>query len=227
MPSNSYPLIAREGWPVLGLLLGLFLVLQYLEYHLAVTTLLLGIIFLAVFLHRDPFQQIPPLPLAVVSPVHGTVMSVLEIRDPFLDRPALCIRIKMRPWDIFSLRSPIEGKVMNQWSRSDTVDRLIKTSYAFWIQSDEGDHVVTSIHLNKPRWRYHFYMQSGQRLGQGQRCGFLYFGTEVEVMVPLEVKLEIETGQRVCSGATPLALLVHEEAVSAFDGPNRSSQASA
>ncbi|MCG8324949.1 MAG: hypothetical protein MI673_05485 [Thiotrichales bacterium] len=225
MPSNSYPLIAREGWPVLALLGGVFILLQYLQYSLLVTTLLLIIIFITLYLHRDPYQAIPAKPLAIVSPVNGTVVSVIDIIDPFLDRPAKSIQIEMKPWDIFSLRSPIEGKVMNQWSRSDTVDTLIKTSYSFWVQSDEADHVVTSIHLNKPKWRYHFYMQSGERLGQGQRCGFLHFGAVLDVIVPENIKLEISSGQYVTSGATVLAMLVHDHAASAYDGPNASTLA--
>lgn len=227
MPSNSYPLIAREGWPLLAISVALLFLTYYLQYSVVITTLVLGAIFILVFLHRDPYQKIPALPLAVVSPVHGTVMSVTDISDPFIDREAKSILIEMKPWDIFSLRSPMEGKVMNQWSRSDSVDKLIRTSYTFWVQSDEGDHVVTSIHLGKPKWRYRFYMQSGERLGQGQRCGFLFLGASIEVIVPADVKLEVETGQHVASGASILARLVHEQSVSAYDGPNKTVQASA
>ncbi len=225
MPSNDYPMIAREGWPLLITLVILFLVVQYLDYHLLLSTLLLLVIFAVVFLHRDPFRKVPSLPLAVVSPVHGEVVSVTDIVDPYIDRPARSIEIEMKPWDIFSLRSPIEGKVMNQWSRSDTVDALVKTSFTFWVQSDEGDHVVTSIHLRKPRWRYRFYMQSGERLGQGQRCGFIYFGATVNVIVPENVKLEVESGQRVKSGASALAMLVHESSATLTDTSGTSSQA--
>lgn len=226
-PSNSYPLIAREGWPTLAVLISLFLVLQYFQFNLLLSTLLLFIILVAIYLLRDPIQKIPSLPLAIVSPVYGTVVSISDTNDPFLDRSAISLRIEMQPWDIYSLRSAIEGKVMNQWSRLDTAQEAIKTCYAFWVQTDEGDHVVTSIHLDRPRWRYRFYMQSGERLGQGQRCGYLYFGTTVEVLMPVHVIMEVEVGQRVSSGSTPLALLVHEDAVSAYDGPNKTIQASA
>jgi len=227
MPSNTYPLIAREGWPMLAVLISLFLVLQYLQFNLLLTTLLLFIIFAVLYIHRDPYQKIPSLPLAIVSPVYGTVVSISDINDPFLDRPAKSIRIEMQPWDIFSLRSTVEGKVMNQWSRMDTAQKAIKACYAFWVQTDEGDHVVTSIYLDRPRWRYRFYMQSGERLGQGQRCGYVYFGSTAEVFMPVDVTVEVIVGQRVSSGSSPLALLVHEHAVSAYDGPNKTTQASA
>ncbi len=227
MPTNSYPLIAREGWPLIAMLVMLYLVLQFLHYDLVITTLLLATIFLVVFLHRDPERRIPAQPLAIVSPVYGVIASVTEVSDPYLERKAKCIRIEMRPWDIFSLRSPIEGKVMNQWSRSDTSDSLMQTSYAFWNQSDESDDVVTSIHLRKPKWRYRFYMQSGHRLGQGQRCGFIYFGSAVEVLVPADVKLQVDTGQCVRSGESTLAVIIHSRAASAYDGPNRGVQPTA
>lgn len=225
MPSNTYPYIAREGWPVL-IFLGILLVVTQLSgFHLLATILVAVVFLLTLLLHRDPWQKVPSRPLAIVSPVHGRVESVIDSTDPFLDRPVKCIRLVMQPWDIFSLRSAIEGKVMDQWSRMLSTPDGQRRCYAFWVQSDEGDHVVTSIRLSLPRWRYRFYMQSGERLGQGQRCGFLYFGSMVEVLVPHNVKIEIEEGQKVCSGSSSLAVLVHDQGSSAYDGPNRATQA--
>jgi len=225
MPSNTYSYIAREGWPALLFAGVLLVIVQLFGFHLLASSLLVVLILLLVFLHRDPWQTIPSRPLAIVSPVHGRVESISDSRDPFLDRPVKCIRLRMTPLDIFSLRSPVEGKVMDQWTRRLTTAGDKGRCYAYWIQTDEGDHVVTSVRLSWPHWRYRFYMQSGERLGQGQRCGFLYFGSVVDVLLPPNVKLEVEEGEKIRSGSSALAVLVHEQPASAYDGPNKDTQA--
>lgn len=225
MASNTYSYIAREGWPALLFAGVLLVIVQLFGFHLLASFLLVVLILLLLFLHRDPWQTIPSRPLAIVSPVHGRVESISDSRDPFLDRPVKCIRLRTTPLDIFSLRSPIEGKVMEQWLRPLPAPGGERHCYAFWVQSDEGDHVVTSVRLSRPRWRYRFYMQSGERLGQGQRCGFLYFGAVVDVLLPPNVKIEVKEGEKIRSGSSALAVLVHEQPASAYDGPNRDSQA--
>jgi phosphatidylserine decarboxylase len=209
MPSNSYPLIAREGWPVLLALL-IIVVLSYYYFGDIVATLA-GILFcFSLFLLRDPEQVVPSQPLALVSPVQGTVVSVDTIDDPWLTRHAIGIRIIMSFLDIYSLRSPIEGKIMNQWSlhNRDTTGR----KFAFWVKTDEDDDVVVSVHLNLfAAFCFRFYGHSGERIGHGQRCGYLYFGGIIDVLVPENSKIQVKPGEHISSGSGILAQLVHAE----------------
>lgn len=212
MPSNRYPLIARESWPFLFALLGMVVLAQFL---LGITAFIVFLCILVVFtfLFRDPTRDIPSDPLAVVSPVHGIVTLIEEAEEVRLHSQTMRIQISMRPFDIFSLRGPIEGKVMEQWCSAPDKNES-RRHFDFHIKSDEGDNVVTAIRLRDITRKFHVYMHTGERIGQGQRCGYLYFGGLVDVFLPIESKVQVEVGQYVNSGSSVLAHLIHSEAAS-------------
>jgi len=58
MPSNRYPLIAREAWPILCVLLGLTVLAQFLA-GLAAFIVSIIILLITVYLFRDPNREIP------------------------------------------------------------------------------------------------------------------------------------------------------------------------
>jgi phosphatidylserine decarboxylase len=212
MPSNRYPLIASEAWPFLFVLLGLAVLAQFLLGPIAFVVLFI-ILVVFVYLFRDPDRDIPSEPLAVVSPVHGIVTLIEEADEIRLHSRAMRIQIEMRLHDIYSLRAPIEGKVMEQWcSKPDKNES--RRHFDFYIKSDEGDNVVTAIRLRDIIRKFHVYLHSGERVGQGQRCGYLYFGGLVDVFLPIESKVHVEVGQYVSSGSSVLAHLIRSGAAS-------------
>jgi phosphatidylserine decarboxylase len=216
MPSNSYPFIAKEGWPLLGLLIVFFVIAFYYHLGFTVTSIDTGLLLALLFLLRDPPQTVPSSPLAIVSPVYGSVISVSDIEDPWVERHAKCIRIKMRLFDIYSLRSPTEGKIVNQWTRRPD-SKGPKRQFAFRVRSDEGDEIVVVIHLNIfSSFLFRFYVHSGERLGHGQRCGYLYFGGVIDVIVPQNSKITVNPGEHIASGSRIIAQLVHVDAASAI-----------
>ena len=213
MPSNSYPIIAKEGWLFIVVLV-LLLVAAYYYQTNAVIIVTASILVVTLYLLRDPEQSVPSSPLAIVSPVFGKIISVDEVEDPWVSRRAKQIRIKMSLLDIYSLRSPIEGKVVNQWTRRPDGENNGRL-FAYRVRSDEGDEIVVVIGLNfLTAFFLKFYVHSGERLGHGQRCGFLYFGGMIDVMVPENSKIRIQPGDHVKSGSGIIAQLVHSNAAS-------------
>jgi len=202
------------------------LVLLTFYFVSSIISFVLAIIFcLFLFLLRDPQRTIPSLPLAILSPVEGRVIQIDEVDDPWLsqqgiNRQAKRIRIKMSSLDVYSLRSPVEGKVMEQWSEKCAAENG-QRKFAFWIRTDEGDDVVTVFRLSPyAAICFRIYIQSGERLGHGQRCGFLYFGGTVDIFIPECSKLEVEPGQSITSGEDILAHLVHESPASMINDNN-------
>ncbi len=224
MPSNRYPFIAKEGWLLLSVLAGLVLLAFYcFSTSIAIISALIFCLFS--FLLRDPQRVIPSLPLALLSPAHGKVIEIDETEDPWLslhgiERRAKRVRIKMSSIDVYSFRSPVEGKVMEQWSRKCQEENG-QRKFAFWIRTDEGDDVVVSFRLNPyAAVCFRVYIQSGERLGQGQRCGYLYFGGIVDVFIPMDAKIELELGQSITSGEGIIGHLIHETLVSMINDNN-------
>ncbi len=212
MPSNRYPFIAREGWPYLIALLILAVLSQVFIHTLAMLFFLLLLAGLA-YLFRDPTRPIPSQPLAVLSPVYGEVTLVEEADDVRLNTRAMRIQIHTRTHDIYSLRSPIEGKVVQHWCSSPCKVES-RRHFDFHIKSDEGDNIVTAIRLRDIIPAFHAYLHTGERVGHGQRCGYIFFGGVVDIFLPLECKVQVEVGQEVESGSSILAQLIHSEAAS-------------
>jgi len=211
MLAYRYPLIAREGWHWIAFAAAIVLLLQWQLGWLAVPLWLPVVLLL--FLFRDPPRTVPASPLGVVSPVHGRVLSVDTMQDTYLERQAIRITIQMRMTDIFSVRSPMEGKVLQQWVGKHDAS-INGPRYAQWIQSDEEDDVllviIPTVRIVRPKC----YVHSGERIGQGQRCGFVNFGGRVEVWVPTGSRIDVSEGSTLQAGSDIIATLVHEKVVS-------------
>ena len=209
MPSNHYPFIAKEAWLIIITVFGAAL---FAKFFLSGAVFIFLLIFLltTIFLFRDPHREIPSQPLAVVSPIHGIISKVGEAKEIRTNTSMVRIRIVMRIIDIYSLRSPIEGKVIEQWYNPSFKNKSHK-HLDFHVQSDEGDNVITAIRFRNIIRSSHVYLNSGERIGQGQRCGYISFGAVVDLFLPVESKILVEVGQHVDSGNTVLAELIHSE----------------
>ncbi len=211
MLAYRYPLIAREGWSWIALSSAIAVLLQW-QLGGLVTPLWL-LVGLLLFLFRDPPRTVPASPLGVVSPVDGRVLSIDTMQAPHLKRQAIRITLQMRMSDIFSVRSPMEGKVLQQWIGKQDVSAN-GPCYAQWIQSDEADDLLLVIAPSVRIMRPKCYVHSGERIGQGQRCGFIYFGGRVEVWVPTGSRVEVKADDTTQAGSDIIATLIHEKVVS-------------
>lgn len=163
-----------------------------------------------IYLFRDPVCCVPASPLGVLSPVNGTVVSVETVTDPLLNRPAKRCRISMSFLNIHTLRSPTEGKIKKQWA-ADAGEPGLKRRYSYWIQTDEGDDIVLSVATGRHSPFVHLELQCGDRLGQGQRCGYLYFEGVIDLLLPENTRVDFKPGDIVNSGSTILGQLIRNK----------------
>lgn len=81
--------------------------------------------------------------------------------------------------------------------------------FAQWIQSDEQDDVVLAVRSAARLFKPRCYAHSGERIGQGQRCGIIPFASVVRVSVPASSRVEVKVGDTVRGGSDTLATLIH------------------
>lgn len=208
-------LIAPEGWPLIGALALAAAEASWFGGGWATLPLWLAAL-AAAYLFRDPPRTIPAQPLGVISPADAVVYAIDEVHDPCLERTAVRIRLCMPVTGVYSLRAPIEGKVLQRWQeklianlcadgdRNDEFD-----DYAIWLQSDEKDDILLLLPGGLPLRHPRFYAYAGDRIGQGQRCGFIRFGSRIDLLLPASAKVGVAVGQRVVGGESVLASLVH------------------
>jgi phosphatidylserine decarboxylase len=205
MAVGRYPYFSRAGWIPFGLcfIAGVLIVRSWgwawsLPFWLACT--------LIVFMFRDPRRDIPSSPLAVVSPADGTLASIEEVSDPYLDRQAILMVINMSYTGVYSTRSPVEGKVLEPRNCGDGSNR----PHGVWIQTDEGDDLVVVMHRGPLHNLPHCYVRIGERVGQGQRCGYVPMGGMVEVYLPSNTRTLVTPGSQLKAGSDVIATLVHK-----------------
>jgi phosphatidylserine decarboxylase len=209
--------IAREGWlPITGFgLLVMIVTLRYGPFWAMPGWILFAFL---LFVYWYPKRDVPALPLAVVSPVDGRVVMARKVSDPWLERQALCVGIRMNALGITPIRSPTEGKVMEFWTHSSTCLSTRRESdqmnapvacYALWVRTDEGDDMVMAVSASRSLARFKSDVAPGERIGQGHRIGFVYFGSQVDVLLPAATRSHVNEGQRTLAGCGVIATLVH------------------
>lgn len=196
----------REGRTLISVVI-LIMLLLHGVWGALVTPLWLPVLLLMWSL-REPYRTVPSAPLAIVSPVDGELVSVAEVTDPFLKRPALCYSIRM-PWTGgYTLRSVIEGKIQEHWFGASATGTAY--THTIWIRTDEADDIVVAMQPGRWFGRIACYISTGERVGQGQRCGFIPLGTtRVDVFLPLSSNSEAQPGHKLKAGESILGRLIH------------------
>jgi phosphatidylserine decarboxylase len=194
--------IAREGLvPVLGSVLAAVLVMQFAGFYASlafwVFSLLLAVIF------RDPDRDVPAVPLAIVCPADGRVSSISMTHDPYLDRPAIRVVVQMNTYGVFSTRSPVDGKVL------DPPNIPPGAPHGVWLRTNEGDDVVLVMNRGRLHSTPRCYVRIGDRVGQGQRCGFIHLGGRVDLYLPESCRTLVTVGDWVHGGSDVIAKLIH------------------
>ncbi len=165
----------------------------------------------AVIYFRDPPRDIPPRPLGIISPVDATVTAIETVSDPYIERNALKVCFHSGMFSVHSVHSPTEGKIQNQWLVANEKNIHGRRCYAMWIQTDEKDDVVIEI-CPPTAITPVCDVQAGERIGQGERCGFSYLGAEFSLYLPQGSRVEVKEGDDVTAGSDIIATLVHRQA---------------
>jgi len=215
MIAYRYTVIAKEGWLPVAIVLTLAILLQ-VEVGWHASFVGWALVAILAFVYRDPRRKVPASPLGIVAPVDGVVIAVREGTGPYLERQVIAITIKAKFTGVFSVRSPTEGKVVEQWFGSPPYDSELVNhpnkrvrQFAQWIKTDEDDDIVFALKPKVSIGKYRCYVNSGERIGQGQRCCFVVFGANTDVFIPIKSNLEVKKGDRVKAGESILATLIH------------------
>jgi phosphatidylserine decarboxylase len=194
--------IAKEGlMPVLASVLAAVLVMQFAGFYASLAFWVLSLLLVLIF--RDPDRDIPAVPLAIVCPADGRVSAISMTHDPYLDRPAIRVVIQMNSYGVFSTRSPVDGKVLEPPNIPPRVP------HGVWLRTNEGDDIVLVMSRGRLHSTPRCYVRIGDRVGQGQRCGFIHLGGQVDLYLPESSRTLVTAGDWVQGGSDVIAKLIH------------------
>ena len=208
MAAEQTPIIAREGWPpILAVLVLMVLDFQFLSLWLQLP---LGLLLIVLFLlFRDPARQVSSTPLAVVSPVDGTVTEVSPTDKGVLEGECIRVTIRINSFGTYTARSPIEGKVLNLRENLSAGSRLTGVS-GLWVRSEADDDVVLLFRGAGFPGRPAAFLRYGERVGKGQRFAYLRLARFADLYLPITSRVQVAVGERVTAGSGVVAKLLHK-----------------
>jgi len=207
-----HPIIAKEGWPYLALLVVVTLLAHYLG-GISWSWPLWIIFFFVLQFFRDP-QRIAALGRdLVLSPADGRIVVVEKTNDPYAGREALKISVFMNVFNVHSNRSAVNGLVKEiqyfpgKFVNAD-LDKASTENERNAVVIDANGQIVTLVQVaGLIARRILCYIHVGDRLKAGERYGFIRFGSRVDVYLPLTAEPLVSVGDKVFATNTALARL--------------------
>jgi phosphatidylserine decarboxylase len=188
-------------------LIGGVALLYFKLYWWAGPVLFLGLFILYFF--RDPERVPPDDPAAVVSPADGRVVAIVD--EEWEGRPGRRISIFLSVWDVHVNRAPVAGRIRSVEYRKGRF-------YAALRERASGQNEQNVISISTPRgemmckqiagWiarRVICWKKAGDGVALGERIGMIRFGSRVDVWLPREAQIVVQTGRHVAGGKSVLA----------------------
>ncbi len=200
--------IIREGYYFAGVafIIALFLGVTINPYA-AILPAVIGCY--CIYFFRSPERKIPADESLIVSPADGTVQDIVDLDDDeFVKSPCKKIIIFLSVFDVHVNRSPIAGEIKLQKyicgrfrpAYKDTVG-FENERHLIGIENEKLRVTVTQIAGILAR-RIVSWVTLDDKLEKGELYGLIRFGSCTEIVVPKNVEVFVQKGQKVRGGET-------------------------
>ena len=212
MHPYPHPIIAKEGWPFIGISLILAAAVTWWCPYWSIP---LWIIFIfCVQFFRDPAREVAGGAKSIVAPADGRVIVVEETDDPYLKRRAIKVSVFMNVFNVHSNRAPIDCTVVEKWYMPGSFlnAALAKASAenercALHLKTVDDQQVTCVQIAGLIARRILNYAEAGSKFNKGDRYGFIRFGSRVDLYLPLDARIKASIGEKVYASSTILAEL--------------------
>jgi phosphatidylserine decarboxylase len=205
---NHSSIIAREGWPYIGILVLLAILLALLSYNYY-WLIPLGLALFVAYFFRNPERSIPTDEGLILSPADGKIMEINTVwEDRYLKSSAIQVRIFLSLFNVHVNRVPFPGRV--EWlSRSGSTylpaykkeAGTSNVSNYVGIHSAKGKIMVVQITGLVAR-RLVCWLKLGDQVQSGERLGLIKFGSCTELYLPVSTEILVQPGEKVRGGET-------------------------
>jgi phosphatidylserine decarboxylase len=208
--------IIPVSFVILGLLYALLfwlIPIQVIQVFLAIA----GIIFfvLIVRFFRDPDVDVLISENEIIAPADGKIVVIEETDETeYLKDRRIQVSIFMSPLNVHVNRSPIDGlisyfkyhpgKFLVAWHPKSSTDNERTT---IGIKMKNGIEVIMRQVAGAAARRICFYSEQGKSTFQGEKFGFIRFGSRVDLYLPLDAEIKVEMDQITFGGKTVIAKL--------------------
>lgn len=182
---------------MLSILLSMIGILNIIPVYIFIVLLVFLIIFF-----RDPSRECPNEKNNIISPADGKIIKIEEIDDPDVGK-AVIISIFLNVFNVHVNRMPISGK----FSMVKHYDGKFLAAFdhkasnenertEILIKSKIGNIKLKQVAGLVAR-RILCYAIPNEKMEMGSRLGFIRFGSRTDLIIPKDVNLAVELGQKV------------------------------
>lgn len=216
--------IHREGWPAIGVFVGLNALLFIFAGPFGWVGVPLSV--WCIWFFRDPERVVPNGDGLVISPADGKVLPFAVAPPPpelgMGDTPLTRISIFMNVFNVHVNRNPCDGTVIALTYRPG---RFFNAS--FDKASEHNERMAAHIRTKGPDGsaidiavvqiaglvarRIKCELTEGQQVTRGERYGIIRFGSRLDVYLPQGIEPKVVVGQHVTAGETLLADLTSSD----------------
>ncbi len=185
---------------------------SWISFLVAVVSLLFWVFILSFF--RIPSRKLTIQDNAIIAPADGEVVVIEEVQadEYFLDR-RIQVSIFMSPFNVHVNRNPVSGEVVYSqyhpgkylvaWHpKSSTENERHSVVYRA-----QGKEILVKQIAGALAKRIVNYLQPGQTVKQTKEMGFIKFGSRVDLLLPLDAKIQVKMGDKPKGGVTVIATL--------------------
>ena len=161
----------------------------------------------SLYFFRDP-QRIPPNTDGFLSPADGKIVQIKEIEDEEFGKSKQ-ISIFLSIWNVHIQRVPLSGKVMLREYNPGKFFAAFKhkaskqnEQISVLFKGETGNQFKINQIAGWIARRIINYMEPGKNVEQGERLGFIRFGSRVDIIVPEKFQLDVSLGDIVTGNQT-------------------------
>lgn len=214
--------IHKEGYKSILISAILFAVINLVSFYFIsfsmawlswlIFILTLGLVLFIISFFRVPSRKLTQGSNLVIAPADGKVVVIEEVYDEeyFKDK-RLQVSIFMSPANVHQNRTPVTGEVVyNQYHKGKYLVAWHPKSstenerHSVVIRYSKGEVLVKQI-AGALAKRIVNYLSVGQKVEQTAEMGFIKFGSRVDLLLPLDVKVNVKLQEVVKGGVTVIA----------------------
>jgi len=214
--------IHKEGHKTIAISVILFVLLNLISFYtlsyslpwLTWSILVLTSVFLILIISffRIPNRKLTERDDAIVAPADGKVVTIEEVNaDEYFPDKRLQVSIFMSPLDVHVNRNPVSGEVVYSkyhngkylvaWHPKSSTENERHTV----VYRTSGKELLVKQIAGAVAKRIINYLQPGQQVIQAGEMGFIKFGSRVDLLMPINVKVNVKIGDKVKGGVTLIA----------------------
>jgi phosphatidylserine decarboxylase len=174
--------------------------------------LTLGLLLFLISFFRIPKRQLTVQENAIIAPADGKVVVIEEVQaDEYFTDRRIQVSIFMSPLNVHVNRNPVTGEVLYSqyhkgkylvaWHpKSSTENERHSVVYR-----SNGKEVLIKQIAGALAKRICNYLQPGMQVKQTDEMGFIKFGSRIDILLPLDAKINVKIGDKPQGGVTVIA----------------------